>query len=182
MVEYVAMHTMRRQDKLISSPREIATILAAGQVCHLALHDTPYPYVVPLNYGYRAPSPEAPKGALFFHGAGSGHKLDLIRRNPRASFVVDTDHRLITAEEAYRFTMHYRSVMGTGTITILESPEDKRHGLDILMNQYSRETGWTYPPKMLAAMAVFILEIDEVSGKQSPPPTATEKQLNEPAG
>ncbi len=170
---------MRRQDKLISSPREIDGILATGQVCHLALHDEPCPYVIPMNYGYRAPSPESPQGALYFHGAGRGHKLDLIRRNPRASFVVDIDHRLITAEEAHHFTMHYRSVMGTGTITILENPEDKRHGLDILMKQYSRETGWTYPPRMLSTMTVFVLEIEEISGKQSPPPAGTEEQCYE---
>jgi len=165
------MHTMRRKDKEITSPEVIDEILSSGQVCHLALHDDPYPYVVPMNYGFRlvvAKPPGADSRVLYFHGACEGRKLELIRRNPRAAFVIDMDHKLITAEVADRFTMQYRSVMGTGIITVLEDPAEKRAGLDAIMAHYSDRAGWSYPEAMVQTMAVFALKVEELSGKRSP--------------
>ncbi len=166
---------MRRQDKLITSEEEIESILKTAPVCHLALHDDPYPYVIPLNFGYRRTRGVAPGagreelGTLFFHGASAGRKIELIRRNPHGGFSIDTDHKLITAAEANRFTMHYRSVVGAGRIAILTDPDEKREGLDAIMAHYSERTDWVYPDGMVAAVAVFALYIDELSGKKSPP-------------
>ncbi|WP_438590906.1 pyridoxamine 5'-phosphate oxidase family protein, partial [Faecalibaculum rodentium] len=47
--------------------------------------DEEYPYAVPISYVQDG-------DVLYFHCARSGHKLDLIRQNPKASFcVVDQD-------------------------------------------------------------------------------------------
>ena len=165
------MHEMRRSDKEIHSQAEIDEILEAGEVCHLALRDEPFPYVVPLNYGYgRMPESFAAPGApaLFFHGAATGRKIDLMKRDPRAAFVVDVDHELITDEEACRFTMYYRSVMGTGHIRFLEEPEEKRYAMNCVMHQYSGRDDWSLPDRALQAMAIYALVIEEMSGKRSP--------------
>lgn len=47
--------------------------------------DDGYPYGVPLSFCYN-------KGKLIFHCAKTGHKIDSIRRCPKASFcVIDKD-------------------------------------------------------------------------------------------
>ncbi|MFO7780548.1 MAG: pyridoxamine 5'-phosphate oxidase family protein [Spirochaetia bacterium] len=177
------MHEMRRSDKEIHSQAEIDEILEAGEVCHLALKDEPFPYVVPLNYGYgRMPESSAATGAvepgatmegrgapaLFFHGAAAGRKIDLMKRDPRVAFVVDVDHELITDDEACRFTMYYRSVMGTGHIRFLETPAEKRYAMNRVMRQYSGRDDWSLPDRALQAMAIYALVIEEMGGKRSP--------------
>ena len=76
-------------------------ILAKNTSGVLALAgDEGWPYAVPLSYAWA-------EGKLIFHGATSGHKLDAMRREPRASFcVIDADE--IVPE---RYTTHYRSVI-----------------------------------------------------------------------
>ena len=193
------MHEMRRADKAITDRGEIDEILGTAQVCHLALKDEPFPYVVPLNYGYGrltaagagssgdaaagggagaptrdadvTPGAAAEPGAtpaLFFHGASSGRKLELMRRDPRAAFVVDIDHELITDSEACRFTMYYRSVMGTGRIRFLEGIDEKRYALNCIMKQYTGRDDWSFPDRALEAMALYALVIEEMTGKRSP--------------
>ncbi len=47
------------------------------------LGDDGYPYGMPMNHYY---SPE--EGKLYFHGGRRGHKIDALRRCPKASFCV----------------------------------------------------------------------------------------------
>jgi nitroimidazol reductase NimA-like FMN-containing flavoprotein (pyridoxamine 5'-phosphate oxidase superfamily) len=159
------MHTMRRSDKEITDIEQIEEILRRGTVCRIALKDEPVPYVVPLNYGYRRWSD---RRALFFHSASRGRKIDLIMKNPEAAFVIETDHQLVVAEEACRFTMHYASVMGTGRFRVLEEMDDKRLGMTAIMEHYTDRSDWELPDRALGAVTVLVLEIDEISGKRSP--------------
>ena len=70
--------------------------------------DDGYPYAVPLSYVYD-------DGRLFFHCAPSGHKLDAIAGNEKASFcVIDQDH--VVPEE---YTTYYRSVIAFGRARVL---------------------------------------------------------------
>jgi nitroimidazol reductase NimA-like FMN-containing flavoprotein (pyridoxamine 5'-phosphate oxidase superfamily) len=82
--------------------------------------------------------------------------------------VVDVDHELITDEEACRFTMCYRSVMGTGHIRFLEAPEEKRYAMNCILRQYSGRDDWRLPDRALQAMAIYSLVIEEMNGKRSP--------------
>jgi nitroimidazol reductase NimA-like FMN-containing flavoprotein (pyridoxamine 5'-phosphate oxidase superfamily) len=93
--------------------------------------------------------------------------MDLARRDPRAAFVVDIDHELVTSEEACRFTMHYRSVMGTGRIRFLETPGEKRYALGRIMLQYTGRDGWKFPDRAVAGVSIFALVIEELTGKRS---------------
>ncbi len=64
---------MRRQEREIRDEAEIQEILEKGLVCRLGLYDGQYPYVVPLNYGYR-------NGCMYFHCAREGRKIDILKR------------------------------------------------------------------------------------------------------
>ena len=150
---------MRRSDKAITVAADIEQILKAGRVCQLALKAEPAPYLVSLNYGYH-------QGELFFHSAGEGRKLDLLREDPRVGFCVALDHGLVAGEKACDWSTRFQSVVGHGRIVFLETLEEKRQGLDRFMAHYS-PAPFGYPEQSLAATRVYKLIISDMSAKQS---------------
>ena len=42
---------MRRADREITDFDELIAVMRGCDVCRLALHDEPYPYILPLNFG-----------------------------------------------------------------------------------------------------------------------------------
>lgn len=117
---------MRRKKQKLSKEM-CAEILNRGTSGVLALEgDEGYPYAVPISYVYDGEK-------LYFHSARSGHKLDAIRRNPKASFcVIDKDQ--IVPEE---YTTYFRSVIVFGEIRILENEEEKRDAIEKLAVKYA---------------------------------------------
>ena len=150
---------MRRKEKAVTALPEIEAILKAGKVCQLAFVDEPVPYIVNLNYGYS-------DGALYFHSAPEGRKMELIGGNPQAAFNVVLDLGIIEGEEACNWSCRYRSVVGHGRIRMLFDREEKCRGLDIIMSQYGAET-FDYADTALKATAVYRLEIIAMTAKQS---------------
>ena len=118
---------MRRKGQLLS--REACEeVLRRGTSGVLALAgDDGYPYAVPLSYVYEGEK-------LWFHSAVSGHKLDAIRRSPKASFCV-VDQDLVVPRE---YTTYFRSVIVFGTVRILEDGE-KLAAVEKLALRYAPE-------------------------------------------
>jgi nitroimidazol reductase NimA-like FMN-containing flavoprotein (pyridoxamine 5'-phosphate oxidase superfamily) len=108
-------------------------------------------------------------GKLYFHCAKEGRKLDVLRANPRVCFQTDVDAEVVVGGNACQCTVKYRSVVGFGTARIVEDPQELRHGLDVLMRQYT-EGPQEYPEKSLSRTAVVRIDIEEMTGKQSPAP------------
>ena len=82
----------------------------------LALHDEPYPYILPLNFGLEV---DGETVRLYFHGANTGTKYDLIAKNPNVAFEMDRGHALILDDEHGNCTMTYESVIGQGRISVV---------------------------------------------------------------
>ena len=77
--------------------------------------DSGYPYAVPLSYVYA-------DGAIIFHSAVEGHKVDAIKRDNRCSFCVIEQDEIKPAE----FTTYFRSVIAFGRIHILETADESK--------------------------------------------------------
>ena len=150
---------MRRSERAITVRAEMDAILNRAEVVYLAMGEGGAPYVVPMNFGYDGT-------ALYLHSAVEGRKIDILRRQPRVSFVATTDYRSVSAETACGWTARYRSVMGEGVAHLLESPEEKAKGLDILMAKFGVKPS-PYPVTTLARLAVIKVDIHELSGKQN---------------
>ena len=60
---------MRRSDREITDFQELITVMRGCDVCRLALHDEPYPYILPLNFGLEV---DGETVRLYFHGANTG--------------------------------------------------------------------------------------------------------------
>ena len=121
---------MRRKKQALTE-EEIIKILTDGTAGVLAVDgDGGYPYAVPLSYVYH-------DGKIFFHCAKSGHKLDAIRRNPKASFCVIGQDQVMPQE----YTTYFRSVIAFGKVRILEDDAVKWDALRLLAKKYYPEAG-----------------------------------------
>lgn len=150
---------MRRKDKEISDQSEIEAVIKKSNVCRLAMIDGDRPYIVPLCFGYQ-------NNVLYFHGASKGRKIDLLRENPNVCFELDLITEIVEGENACKWSVKYQSVVGFGRAFLLESVDEKIKGLSIIMSQYSGRT-YQFPEDKLGATAVFKVEIDSMTGKQS---------------
>jgi uncharacterized protein len=154
---------MRRKDRQVNEEKEMEKIISRGRVCHLALSDlNGQPYALALNFSYKPGS--AP--TLCFHCARQGRKLDLIRANPKAAFMIDRELGLITVSMACDWGMKYESIMGTGNMTIVSDPEERKQGLDLIMAHYGNSSP-AYTPQSLKDTLVLKLTIKEMTGKRT---------------
>ena len=62
---------------------------------------------------------------------------------PDVALEMDCGHELITGDYTCSYSYAYRSLMGTGTICEVTDPEEKVHGLNLLMQHM--ETGGVHP-------------------------------------
>lgn len=152
---------MRRNDREIKERSEIIKVMEKCDVCRLALNDEGYPYIVPMNFGM---NDEDGKLTLYFHCANEGKKLDLIRKDGRASFEMDCEHRLVPDYDKKMCTMEYESVIGQGIIKIL-SDDEKMNALSILMRHYHHDD-FPINEKIFPITTVFSLTVSEITGKR----------------
>jgi uncharacterized protein len=77
---------------------------------------------------------------------------------------MDVDSELVKTGD--RCTMKYRSVIGFGNASFIETSEDKRKALDLIMKHYHQEP-FPYPEPVLAMLSVVKVEIEDMTGKAS---------------
>lgn len=150
---------MRRKEKEIIDIDEIERIIKKAICCRIGLVDTDEPYVVPVSFGYE-------RNALYFHSALEGRKVELIKKNNKICFEIDTDVEVAKARKPCGWTMKYRSVIGVGRAYILENDEEKSHGLKLIMRQYT-EGNFSFPKSTLDSVLVVRVDIGSITGKKS---------------
>ena len=80
------------------------------QTIRLALHDEPYPYIVPLSYGWEE---RDGKIYIYFHCAKEGKKLDLIEKN--SNVCVEVDSLAGYRSTGHGITADYKSAIAFGS-------------------------------------------------------------------
>jgi nitroimidazol reductase NimA-like FMN-containing flavoprotein (pyridoxamine 5'-phosphate oxidase superfamily) len=153
---------MRRKDREITSFDEITEIIRKCSVCRVAFFDEGYPYIIPLNFGW---DKNGEKLTLWFHCAGEGKKLDLLRKNNRVAFELDCPGRFIEGDKACEGTMTYESVCGSGILEIAGDVE-KILGLTHVMRQYSSKSSFEFDEREVKAVTVLKLTVTELTGKR----------------
>ena len=136
-------------------------ILAEGSHGVLSLSgDDGYPYGVPVSYVFDG-------DRIIFHSAKEGHKIDSIRRNPKASFCVVGKDQVA----ADKYTSYFRSVIVFGTIGFLETDEEKLEAITKLAMKYApsdtEENRMAYIRKDWSPLCMFVLEIEHMTGKEA---------------
>lgn len=159
---------MKRKRQLLSE-NESVEILKRGASGVLALSDPDsqnYPYAVPLSYVYS-------DGTIIFHSALRGHKIDIINKNPKASFCV------VGADDVHgeQLTTYFRSVIVFGTVRPVTDEDEKLKLLEILGEKYQKDLDKD-PEELrhkrteeignaIKRTAVLVLDIEHMTGKQA---------------
>ena len=149
---------MRRKRQQLSE-KEAAAVLERGTSGVLAvLGDGGYPDAVPLSYVYQ-------DGKIYFHCAGSGHKLDGIRNCDKVSFcVIDQDE-----VHPEKYTTYFRSVIAFGKARILEEDE-KRKAILLLTEKYcpkQREDWGKAIEREWKPLCMVEIQVEHMTGKQA---------------
>ena len=120
--------------------------------------DDGYPYAVPLSYVYQ-------DSCLYFHGAKTGHKLDAIRRDARASFCVIAQDTVVPEE----YTTYFGSVIVFGRAYEVTDADEKRRALALLGMRYhpagTEEACDALITREMPGAAVIRLDIEHMTGK-----------------
>ncbi len=148
---------VRRKDRLLEPERAI-WLLETGEYGFLAMEGAN-------GYGYGIPISFVKAGeSIYFHCAPEGYKLECLRKNPRVSFTVVGETRVIPRQ----FTTAYESVIAFGEIHGNLPEEERREALRLLVGKYApefREIGEKYIEKSFARTNILRLDIRHISGK-----------------
>ncbi|SDO68446.1 pyridoxamine 5'-phosphate oxidase family protein [Desulforhopalus singaporensis] len=153
------MRELRRNDKQTTLDQAVELLSDAEYGTLSTVDGDGQPYGVPLNYVYR-------DGAIYFHCALNGHKLDNIGGNPKVSFCVVGDVEVLPAE----FSTSYQSVIAFGVASEVVGNE-RYQALEWLLEKYSSdfmEQGIKYIDKLDKVTRIIKIEVRHVSGKKSP--------------
>jgi len=150
---------MRRKEKSIESMKEIEHIIQSENVLRLGLCVENQPYIVPVNYGYL-------NKQFYIHSAKEGRKLDLIAKNPNVCIEIERDNELVIGDEACKYTMKFKSLIGFGRATVLTQKEDVKMGLEVLMAQFS-DSEFVFNEKAMSRVAIIRIDINEITGKKA---------------
>jgi len=148
---------MRRKDREITDTGKIKDIVRKATVCRLGLVDNDGAYIVPVNFGYA-------EDCLYFHSAARGHKIDLLKRDNRVCFEVESDV-VIEKTPQNNCRVKYRSVIGRGTAHIVADYAEKVRGLKAIMRQCAAGE-YDLPPDLDNTLVVRI-DIESLTGKQA---------------
>jgi nitroimidazol reductase NimA-like FMN-containing flavoprotein (pyridoxamine 5'-phosphate oxidase superfamily) len=147
-----------RRSTLAMTEEETLSLIRACRYAVLSLIDEDgLPYGVPLDYIYR-------DGALYFHGAKEGRKIDAMKANSVGCAVILGD----TAVIPEKFGRSYTSAIVEGSIELIDEPELKRQVMTWVVERNSpdnKEKGNAIIEKMLDRVLVYKMKMEIVSGK-----------------
>lgn len=128
------------------------------------------PYVVPVNFGFEI---KEDKLYVYIHFTKKGHKLELMKRDPRVCLSFNAFHDF--PDCMYKGHRHdYRSVIAKGTIKIIDANDDYdafKKGYDLLYTCNHREIVPLESRKVIPAMYIgqIICDLKDVTAKSEFP-------------
>jgi nitroimidazol reductase NimA-like FMN-containing flavoprotein (pyridoxamine 5'-phosphate oxidase superfamily) len=153
----------RYAHRAVYDRQTIDAILDEGLVCHVGLQtERGFPVVIPLAYGRDGDS-------VYLHGSAAS-RLFRGARGPEIDICMTVTFvdGLVVARSTYNTDINYRSVVIIGRATEVKDLEEKRHGLEMMVDQIipgrSRDAR---PPteKELRSTMLLKLPLEESSAK-----------------
>jgi nitroimidazol reductase NimA-like FMN-containing flavoprotein (pyridoxamine 5'-phosphate oxidase superfamily) len=153
---------MRRRDKQITDEGEIREILSDSKYVTLAMSLDDEPYLATLSHGY-----DAERNCIYFHCAGEGRKVDILRANPRVwgQALIDGGYQEGSCDHLYRTTQFH------GRVTFIEDPKEKEHALKVMIRHLDKDPETLIErqvtPHSMQRILVGRIDIDYLSGKKA---------------
>ncbi len=139
------------KSRFINDSAVTESVIKACDVCYVGMVDEGnFPYTLPFNFGFD-------NGNLFIHSGPSGHKIEVLKRNPKVCVVFSTAHEMYHQSEhvACSFGMKYKSVMIKGEVQFIEDVEEKVLALSVIMKQYTEREDFKYSMPSLKNVVVM---------------------------
>jgi nitroimidazol reductase NimA-like FMN-containing flavoprotein (pyridoxamine 5'-phosphate oxidase superfamily) len=151
---------LRRKEKTIRDEKQLEEILAATRYVTIAMAVADEPYLVNLTHGY-----DPGKRCLYFHCAGKGRKIDMLKKNPHVWGQALMDQGYVDGKCDHAF----RSVMFGGTVSFIEEIAEKRHGLEVMIRQQESDPetvmAWHMKPDEVRGVTMGRIDVEGISGK-----------------
>jgi nitroimidazol reductase NimA-like FMN-containing flavoprotein (pyridoxamine 5'-phosphate oxidase superfamily) len=147
---------MRRNDKMLTNEEMLEIMNTAQYGVMSTIGEDGFPYGVPVSFVYN-------EGAIYFHAALVGHKLENIAYNSKVSFCVIEDVSLMP--EA--FNTKFKSVIAFGEVTEVED-DKKEDALVLFLHKFSKDfipSGMEYIKNAAAKAKVFKIEVQHMTAK-----------------
>ena len=151
---------MRRKDREVTDAAFFKDVFDKSHVLTVAFIDDGCPYCVPLSFVER-------EGALYFHCAREGRKLDCMSQDPHVYFNA-FDEIEVDSEKA---TVYFRSVSGSGTASVVEDEALRAEVLAAILKKYCGKDQMP-PSKRPENTLVVKIAVTSLTGKQHARPAA----------
>lgn len=159
---------MHREEVRVSDKELLKGIMDLTSVCCVGFQDEPYPYIVPMNYGYVWED----KLIFYFHMAKEGHRLELLKKDPHVCVNVPVFLDRVGKKSYRKETHDYRSVTAYGTGEILDPREDEeeyKYGFSLLCTHTGRPPVRKITAEMCQRLYILKITADIVTGKSQYP-------------
>ncbi len=150
---------MRRSKQQMRNEEAMSILHDATSGVLSLIGDDGYPYGVPISFALEGDK-------LYFHSALTGHKVDAVKENEKASFTVVVQDDIVPE----KYTTLYRSVIAFGKVHIAQDAIERLHGVKLLAEKYNphaSESEWRKEMQDCPNFLVLVMEIEHVSGKAS---------------
>lgn len=149
---------IRRKDRQLKDEAALA-LLDQGEYGILGLAElSGQPYPVPFSYIFK-------DGRIYCHSAREGRKIEIIKANPRACFVVVGSTRPVWDQGC---ATYYESVMVFGRVREVTDDDEKHSALYSLSAKYlpgDLDKADDYIKHMFSRTLVLALEPETITGK-----------------
>lgn len=157
-----ARSTPRRHPERARTDRsELDAVLDAGLICHLGLVMDGVPVVLPTAYGRDGDT-------IYLHGSSGASSLLAARPEIDACITVSLLDGIVYARAAFSHSINYRSAVIHGKARIVDEPDEKWHGLDVV-TEHLAPGSWDYTrqpnKKELAKTNVLTMDLTEAAVK-----------------
>lgn len=131
------------------------------------MYDEGEVYIVPLNFGFQYGIGEEgfEPYTFYLHSAGTGRKIDVLKKNPRIGFELDTDHELVEAVSPCAHSYRFTSIIGTAEAEFVDDPQDKMEGLLTIMKHQTGKK-FEFQEPMVQGVTVIRLRVKTLSCKK----------------
>lgn len=151
---------MRRSDREITDYDDILEIVKRCDVCRVAMFDEQYPYIVPMNFGYKVEDDCAL--IIYFHGAKQGKKHDLLSKNNHVGFEMD----ISKPYEKGTITMQYESLVGFGDMEVIDE-ESERIDAHLAILKHYNDDDVQVSAEMIRNTCMLKLNVKHITGKRN---------------
>lgn len=123
------MEQIRYQERNCTDTAIIEDFLVKSRTGVIGISGSSYPYCVPVNYVWK-------NGAVYFHGLGSGKKIQLLEANPTVCFTVYEEYGTVKDPVPCHADTSYRSVMLFGRVEKLEDFDEIAEVLQEIVDKF----------------------------------------------